>query len=79
MDGKLLDTEKIFSGRDLAWDSDRVCSYRNISIECKKLLTLYSPLKSHTACPELKSGPISLILNQSLEPSAAVALSTLVI
>lgn len=36
------------------------------------------PLMSHLAWPPEKLGPISLILNQSVEPSAAAAESTLV-
>jgi hypothetical protein len=74
---ELLDAEKVLSSRDLARNCDRVGGYVTLVFFEHVYATVYIQLKSHLACPEEKSGPISLILNQSPEPSADAALETL--
>lgn len=78
MDTELLDAEKVLSSRNLARNGDRVCGYvMLVFVDDVVVSMVYIQLKSHLACPEEKSGPISLILNQSPEPSADAALETL--
>ena len=77
MDTELLDTEKVLSSRNLARNGDRVGTYVMLVFVEDVPAMVYILLKSHLACPEEKSGPISLILNQSPEPSADAALETL--
>ena len=89
VNSELLDAEEVLSSGELRWDGNGVSDCDIVSntsywlpnrfeslLNCFRVLDLLA--RSHVACPPEKGGPISLILNQSLEPSAEAAESTLV-
>jgi hypothetical protein len=79
VDSELLNTEQILASSNARGDGDGVvvCSMSVLGL-CEELVSVDIPFRSQVAWPPEKVGPISLILTQSDEPSAAAALATLV-
>lgn len=79
MDSELLDPEQILASSNTRGNGDGVVVF-SVSVfrVCEELVSVDIPFRSQVAWPPEKVGPISLILTQSDEPSAAAALLTLV-
>lgn len=78
VDSELLDAEEVLASSEAGGDGDRVVVYEGVSFRSSTAKLIDVPFRSHVAWPPEKVGPISLILTQSEEPSAAAALATLV-